>query len=90
MIIHATNGTNLLSGGRRSKILSDILWKYFLANLDVGTAVRLHDKSAILLLRGKRAYAYESGPRGEIRSLLVDYLVAIGSKYASNKDIPAV
>ena len=47
VIICATNDTNLLSGGWRSKILSDFLWKCFVAKLERFLLVWLHDKSAI-------------------------------------------
>ena len=56
--IRATNDTNLLRGGWRSKILSDFLWKCFVAKLELFLLVRLHDKSAIFLLCGKRAYVW--------------------------------
>ena len=39
-IIRATNNTNLLSGGWRSKILSDFLWKCFVAKLERFLLVR--------------------------------------------------
>ena len=35
VLMHATNNTNLLSGGWRSKSLSDFLWKCFVAKLEV-------------------------------------------------------
>ena len=47
MIIRAANGTNPLSGGWRSKILSDLLWKSFVAKLERFLLVRLHNKSAV-------------------------------------------
>jgi len=46
VIIHATNDSNLPSGGWRSKILSDFLWKCFVAKLERFLLVRLRDKSA--------------------------------------------
>ena len=62
-IISATNDTNLLSGGWRSKILSDFLWKCFFAKLERFLFVRLHDKSAIFY-SAENVHAYESGSRG--------------------------
>ena len=61
VIIRATNITNL-NGGWRSKILSDFLWKCFVAKLERFLLVRLHDKSAIFYF-AENAHAYESGPR---------------------------
>ena len=52
-IIRATNDTNLLSGGWRLKILSDFLWKCFVAKLEYFLLVRLHDKSAIFFTSRK-------------------------------------
>ena len=63
VIIRATNNTNLLSGGWRLKILSDFLWKCFVAKLERFLLVRLHDKLAIFY-SAENAHAYESGPRG--------------------------
>ena len=65
VIIRATNDTNLLSGGWRSKLLSDFLWKCFVAKLERFLLVRLglHDKSAIFY-SAENAHVYESGPRG--------------------------
>ena len=62
VFIHATNDTNLLSGGWRSKVLSDFFWKCFVVKLEHFLLVRLHDKSAILY-SAENAHAYESGPR---------------------------
>ena len=47
VIIRATNDSNLSSGGWRSKSLSDLLWKCFVAKLERFLLVRLCDKSAI-------------------------------------------
>ena len=98
-IIRATNDTNLLSGGWRSKILSDFLWKCFIAKLELNLLVRLHDKSAIFYF-AENVHAYESGHvasghfvLGRSRDVLCEFdycLLAIGSKYASNKGMPAV
>ena len=63
VIIHATNDTNLLSGGWRSKILSDFLWKCFIAKLERFLLVRIYDKAAIFY-SVENAHAYESRPRG--------------------------
>ena len=50
----ATNDTNLLSGGWRSKVLSNFLWKCFVAKLERYLLVRLYDKSAIFIPRKTR------------------------------------
>jgi len=42
VIIRATNDTNLLSSGWRSKILSDFLWKCFVVKLERFLLVQLH------------------------------------------------
>ena len=97
VIICATNDTNLLSGGWRSKILSDFLWKCFVAKLERFLLVRLYDKSAIFY-SAENAHAYESGQVASGHFVLgrdvlceFDYcLLAIGSKYASNKGMTAV
>ena len=60
VIICATNDTNLLSCGWRSKILSDFLWKCFVAKLERFMLAWLHDKSAIFY-SAENAHAYESG-----------------------------
>ena len=60
-VIRATNDTNLLSGGWRSKILSNFLWKCFVAKLECFLLVQLHDKSAIFYF-AENAHVYESGP----------------------------
>ena len=60
VIIRATNDTNLLSGGWRSKTLSDFLWKCFIVKLERFLLVRLHDKSAIYY-SVENAHAYKSG-----------------------------
>ena len=62
VIIRATNDTNLLIGWWMSKILSDFLWKCFVAKLERFLLVRLY-KSAIFY-SAENAHAYESGPRG--------------------------
>ena len=54
MIIHATNDTNLYSGRWRLKILSDFLWKCFVAKLERFVLVWLHDKLAIFTLQKMR------------------------------------
>ena len=59
VIIHATNDSNLPSGGWRSKILSDFLWKCFVAKLERFLLVRLRDKSAIFYST-ENTHAYES------------------------------
>ena len=91
MIIRATNDTNLLSGEWRLKILSDFLWKCFVAKLGRFLLVRLHDKSAIFY-SAEYAHAYESGHVASGHFVLgSDFdccLLAIGSKYASNKGMP--
>ena len=60
MIIHATNDTNLLSGGWRSKILSDFLCKCFIAKLERFLLVLLYDKS-VIFYSAENAHVYESG-----------------------------
>ena len=95
VIIRTTNDTNLLSGGWRSKILSDFLWKCFVAKLERFLLVWLHDKSAIFYST-ENTHAYESGhvASGNFvlgRDVLCEFdycLLAIGSKYASNKVCP--
>ena len=62
VIIRATNDTNLLSGGWRSKSLSDFLWKCFVAKLVRLLLVRLQDKSAIFY-SAENMHTYKSGPR---------------------------
>ena len=63
VIIRATSDSNVPSGGWRSKILNDFLWKCFVANLERFLLVRLRDELAIFY-SAKNAHAYESGPRG--------------------------
>ena len=58
VIICATKDTNLLSGGW---ILSDFLWKFFVAKPERFLLVRLHNKSAIFY-SVENAHVYESGP----------------------------
>ena len=94
VIIRATNNSNLPRGGWRSKILSDFLWKCFVAKLERFLLVRLRDESAIFY-SVENAHAYESGRvdsghfvvTWERRSLRIRLLVI---KYASNKGMLAV
>ena len=60
VIIRSTNDTNLLSGGWRSKILTNFLWKCFVAKVEHFLLVWLHDKSAIFY-SAENAHVYESG-----------------------------
>ena len=60
--IHATQDTNLISSEWKSKILSDFLWKCFIAKLECFLLVWVHDKSAIFY-SAENAHAYEFGPR---------------------------
>ena len=62
-VISATNDTNLHIGRWRSKLLRDLLWKWFVAKLECFLLVRLHVKSAIFYST-ENTHAYESGPRG--------------------------
>ena len=66
VFIRATNDTNLLGGGWRSKILSDFVWKCFVAKLERFLFVQHTATWQVghFFLRGKRACVYESGPRG--------------------------
>ena len=92
VIIRTTNNSNLPSSGWRSKILSDFLWKCFVAKLGRFLLVRLHDKSGIFH-SVENAHVYESGHVASGHFVLgrdvfceFDYcLLATGSKYASNK-----
>ena len=45
------------------EILSDFLWKCFVAKLERFLLVRLYDKLAIFY-SAENAHVYESGPRG--------------------------
>ena len=62
------------------KILSDFLWKCFVAKLECFLLVRLRDESAIFT------------PQKTRMRMNLDHvrLLVIGSKYASNKGMPAV
>ena len=93
--IRATNDSNLLSGGWRSKILSDFLWKCFVVKLECFLLVRLHDKSAIFY-SAENAHVYEPLTVWLVAVLFLgemffaSSIIGIGSKYASNKGMPAV
>ena len=63
VIIRATNNSNLPSGGWRLKILSDFLWKCFVAKLEHFLLVRLRDELAIFYST-ENMHACEFGPHG--------------------------
>ena len=96
VIIHATNNSNLPSGGWRSKILSDFLWKCFVAKLERFLLVRLCDESAIFYST-ENMHAYEFGPHGHshfvgkmfFASLIIGHWQQ-DCKYASNKGMSTV